>query len=278
MSAGYIIYSLDTNKFRELVEHPTPVQLAALGQLLSDAFEEFDGQFEEDDPILEWNTNSGSFAQIAAQRLALPDWYSDLSVTGKHLWESVIFNACMNCDDIDVGFRVDNDGIYWDVIEIAWKKLGVFENKNNNIALAAFGKQPFRAEAGVIPEQGVDPDANLESLNALAQFLKTAKENPETFLDSLANQDGISDRHKNALSAFMSDDDDEDDDPEVWYSMHSMHMPDQVQKMLAELKSVEPAMKTTKIKDARRQYEEDLMPALESIVKDRRMLFIQVDT
>lgn len=278
MSAGYIIYSLDTNKFRELVEHPTPGQLAALGQLLSDAFEEFDGQFEEGDPILEWNTNSGSFAQIAAQRLALPDWYSDLSVTGKHLWESVIFNACMNCDEIDVGFRVDNDGIYWDVIEIAWKKLGVFSNKNNDIALATFGKQPFRSHASVTPGEGDDPDANLESLNALAEFLKTAKENPETFLDGLANQDGISDRHKNALSAFMSDDDDEDEDPEVWYSMHSMHMPDQVQKMLTELKSVEPAMKTTKIKDARRQYEEDLIPALESIVKDGRMLFIQVDT
>jgi hypothetical protein len=60
--------------------------------------------------------------------------------------------------------------------------------------------------------------------------------------------------------------------------MHSMHTPDEVRKMLAELRSIESAMQQGKKKDVRRQYDEDLLPAISSVADDGRMLFIQVDT
>ena len=142
--AGYIIYSLDWHKFQQFVERPTADQLAALEKLLSEGLEENDGEFDEDDLVLTWPTQAGALAQIAAKRLALPDWYGDLSTPGKNLWEGVVFQACMNCDEIDVGFRVDSNGVYWDVIEAAWKHLGVVPGQISTIALSAFGKRPYR--------------------------------------------------------------------------------------------------------------------------------------
>ena len=120
--AGYIIYSLDWEKFQEFVERPTSSQLSALEELLADGFEEYDGGFEEGDPVLGWADEPGGLAQVAARRLVLPDWYGDLSATGRDLWEGVVFGACSDREDIDVGFRVDSDGVYWDVIELAWKE------------------------------------------------------------------------------------------------------------------------------------------------------------
>ena len=112
MSAGYIIYSLDWDKFRQLVERPKPKQLKALGKMLRDGLEVHAGEFDAGDPISKWPTDLKSLARIAGQRLELPDWYGDLLIPGKALWEGVIFSACMKCDEVDVGFRVDNDGIY----------------------------------------------------------------------------------------------------------------------------------------------------------------------
>ena len=44
--------------------------------------------------------------------------------------------------------------------------------------------------------------------------------------------------------------------------MHSMHTPNEVQKILAELRSVESAMHKAKKKEVRRQYDEDLLPVI----------------
>lgn len=228
MSAGYIIYSIDAGKFRNLVERPTPEQLATLGSLLHDGLEETDEEFDEGDPVKDWPRDAASLAGTAAARLALPDWYGDLSYWGKNLWEGVIVGACMDNDSIDVGFRVDDDGVYWDVIEIAWKHLKVPPNTINDTALSAFGTRPYR-------------------------YFPAPKAKKRWF-------------------SFGSGDDDE------WNPMHSLHTPDEVTRMLAELKSAEPAIKASKNGEALRDYEEALMPALETIAQDGRMLFIQVDT
>lgn len=50
--AGYIIYSLDWDKFRGMVEHPTTAQLAILAQGVADERDNLDGEFDEGDPIL----------------------------------------------------------------------------------------------------------------------------------------------------------------------------------------------------------------------------------
>ncbi|MBI3464403.1 MAG: hypothetical protein HY000_15305, partial [Planctomycetes bacterium] len=77
--AGYIIYSLDWDKFRRFVEQPTKQQLLAFADLLSDEFDRHRREFNKGDPVSKWPSDRESLAKIAAQRLALPDWYGDLS-------------------------------------------------------------------------------------------------------------------------------------------------------------------------------------------------------
>jgi hypothetical protein len=297
MSAGYIIYSLDWDKFRQLVDRPTPEQLAALANLISDGLDEHDGEFDEGDPVQDWPSDLESLAKIAAQRLAMPDWYGDLSTTGKNLWEGVIFSACMNCDEIDVGFRVDSDGVYWDVIEIAWKHLGVVPSTISDVALSAFGKRPYRYRPPVRSDQtrdqfDRDEDARKASLRTLSdtlgQLLEGVKQgrqdvSPDALLEKLQQHEGISQQHLSALKGLLSDDDSDEESldeglSDDWSPMHSMHTPDEVEKILAELQSVDQAMRSTNDTDARTDYTDELMPALERVAHDRRMLFIQVDT
>lgn len=251
--AGYIIYSLDWDKFRKFVERPTPGQLAALGNLLSEGLEAEKGEFDEDDPVVTWATDSGGLAQIAANRLAMPDWYGDLTTPGKNLWQGAIFEACMDCDDIDVGFRVDSDGVYWDVIELAWKQLGVVPGQISDVALSAFGTRPYRyhspAKKVKSREQpGKDEADRRSSLAAISGMLRRFF---ETFKKVLGSQ---------------------------WEPMHSMHAPDEVQKMLSELQSLKSAMHNAREEDVQQQYEEELLPAIDSVAADGRMLFIQMDT
>lgn len=60
--------------------------------------------------------------------------------------------------------------------------------------------------------------------------------------------------------------------------MHSMHPPDEVQRMLAELRSVEPAVRAADDPDISEPFSEELLPAIEQVAADGRLLFIQVDT
>ncbi len=192
--AGYVIYSLDWKKFQRLVERPTRGQLAALAELLEGGLEEYDGEFEEGDPVGSWPRDRKSLARVAAERLALPDWYGDLSAAGKALWEGAVFTACQDCDGIDVGFRVDSDGVYWDVIEAAWKHLGVVPGTITDVALSAFGTRPYRYHPPPAPGKGraeydreeAGRRASLEALSqALKQFLKDAeggKKHPDQLL------------------------------------------------------------------------------------------------
>ncbi len=286
--AGYIIYSLDWGKFQKFVERPTRGQLAALASRLCDDLEEH--EFDEGDPVLAWPTNAQALAPIAAKRLALPDWYGDLSATAKHLWEGAIFGACMNGKGIDVGFRVDNDGVYWDVIELAWKQLGVVPGQISDVALSAFGYRPYRYHPEIKPaktrkeyekEEAECRSAIKKLKGEVDEFLNEAKPpkiDPIKMMEELIK--GKSDEIMKALKGFFVDVKvgGGGSHYEEWQPMHSMHTPDEVQKILAELRSVESAMHKSKKEDVRRQYEEDLLPAITSIAEDGRMLFIQVDT
>lgn len=291
--AGYIIYSLDWGKFQRFVERPMPGQLAAFTSRLCEGLREY--EFEKSDPMREWPTNGKSLAPIAAQRLVLPDWYGDLSATGKAFWEGAIFGACMDCEEIDVGFRAESDGIYWDVLELAWKQLGVVPGQITDVALAAFGYRPYRYHPETNPaktrkeyeEEEAERRSELKELKGevdeLLKELKDAKASraapePNQMIEEL--KEGKSASIMKALSAFFGDVQEGGGGThfEDWQPMHSMHTPDEVRKMLAELQSVESAMRKARKKDVRQQFEEELLPAISSVAGDGRMLFIQVDT
>jgi hypothetical protein len=59
--------------------------------------------------------------------------------------------------------------------------------------------------------------------------------------------------------------------------MHSMHAPDVVRRMQQEFLNLASVVEEAD-EDVQQQYNEELMPALEQIVNDGRLLFIQVDT
>lgn len=217
--AGFIIYSLDWPKFQQMVEGPSPQQLTLLAKELAAEREELDGEFDDGDPILDWPEDAKSLVSIVAKRLAMPDWYGDLSRAGKDLWEQTIYGACMNCKKLGLGFRVDSDGVYWDLLQVARDALHVPPNQVTSVALSAFGNRPFRY-------------------------------------------------HPPAKRVTRFDD---------WSPTHSMHPPEEVQKMLAELKSVEAAIVASN-DEVRRQYEEELLPSVAKVAKDGRLLFIGVDT
>jgi hypothetical protein len=220
MSAGYVIYSLDWNRFRDMVERPTPQQLKLLAKMLADEREGLEGEFDDDDPILEWPEDANSLIPIVTQRLALPDWYSDLSDVGKQLWEGAIFRACMDCEKLGLDFQVDSDGVYWDVIEIANQLLRAAPHPSGETALSAFGTRPFR------------------------YYPPTTRKGRSAEYDP----------------------------------MHSMHTPGEVHRMRIELRSIAEGMAAADDADAREEYTNELMPALERIADEGRMLFIQVDT
>ncbi len=217
--AGYIIYSLDWDKFHAMVEHPTPAQLAILARGLAEERDELDGEFDEGDPILGWPSDAKALAPIVAERLARSDWYGDLSQVGKQLWETAFYVTCMRSRKLGVGFRVDSDGVYWDVINLIVERLGDRPETPGKSAMSRFGTVPFRCPAP--PRQ----------------------------------------RYSSS-----------------WAPMHSMHPPDEVQRMLAELRSVAPAVEAASDEEIQQQFTEEVLPAIERVAADRRLLFIQVDT
>lgn len=142
--AGYYIYSLDWDKFQRVVTTPSRPQLLTLAEIVSDGLDEFDGEFDEDDPIQDWPSEPEELCDIVQQRLRRDDWYGDLSKAGKDLWEWAFTGFCNDERPKDVGFRVESDGIYWDVIDVARNHHGIPPDRITDSILSQFGHRPYR--------------------------------------------------------------------------------------------------------------------------------------
>lgn len=219
--AGFIIYSLDWPKFHAMVERPIPAQLEILAKGLASEREDLLGQFDEGDPVMNWPADAESLAPIIAKRLGRTDWYSDLSLQEQQLWETAFYVTCMRAKKLNIGFREESEGVYFDVITLIVSRLGDSPGTPGKSAMSRFGAIPFRYQPPAVPPK----------------------------LD-------------------WSD----------WRPMHSMHSPDEVGQMLSELRSVAPAIEAAKDPDVREQFSVELLPAVERVAKEERMLFIQVDT
>lgn len=144
--AGYHIYSLSWARFRRFVDDPTPAQLRAFAELVSEGLDEADGDFEADDPLRDWPSDPAELAPIVRGRLGRPDWYGDLSYPGKVLWQHALYTFCDETHARELGFRVESDPVYWDVIDSARGHYGDFRRPDPGLALARFGERPFRYE------------------------------------------------------------------------------------------------------------------------------------
>ena len=223
--AGYRIYSLDWDRFQKFVHDPSEKQLLAFAKCLADQLGGDDDELEEDDPIRAWPREPEQLRGLVKAGLARPDWYGDLSDAGKEAWSAAVSAFCEKKGPDGVGFRADHDGIYWTLLDLAWKQLKVpTDQVLPEVALSAFGQRPYRYV----------PSANADST-------------------------------------------DDDDDYYAFHPMHSMHTPDEVRKMLEELERVAPAIEASKNQEAIHDYDA-VVPVLEQLVEENRMLFIEVDT
>ena len=80
--AGYILYSLDWDRFQSLVNNPTRKQLLKFAEPISDGLDQHDGEFEDGDPVHDWPSEPVELCDLVKDRLARPDWYGDLSDAG----------------------------------------------------------------------------------------------------------------------------------------------------------------------------------------------------
>ena len=63
-----------------------------------------------------------------------------------------------------------------------------------------------------------------------------------------------------------------------WMPYHSMRPPEEVEQMLAEAKAADKYVKSKKDRETYDELIDTLIPTLEKIAADERMLFVQVDT
>ena len=140
--AGFILYSLDWPQVKQFMESPDEVRLLKLAQLVSDEMDQVDGELDDGDPVASWPADPVELAPVLAQRIALPDWYGDLSDSGKSAWE---WGFSAFCSDDDVfAFEVESDGVYWNIHSEALKHHGLKDDVIGDMEITHFGTRPFR--------------------------------------------------------------------------------------------------------------------------------------
>jgi hypothetical protein len=219
--AGYHIYSLDWDKFRRFVDEPSPTQLLAFAGQISDGLDEFDGELREGDPVRGWPSDPEELCDLVRRRLAQREWYGDLSDAGKSVWErGVIAFSERRARGDSLGFRVESDGVYWDVIDIARRHHGLPPDRITDAVVSHFGTRPYR--------------------------YNQPTDRPRRWGD--------------------------------WFPTHSMHTPEEVGRLLRELKEAGPSILSAPQERPRIDYGEELLPTVEKVARARRLLYIAVDT
>ena len=71
-----------------------------------------------------WPDDRAALARLIMKRLALPDWYSDLSYDDACMWDNVVISLQREpAEQLGLDFQCsDYESIYWDCAEIAAKK------------------------------------------------------------------------------------------------------------------------------------------------------------
>lgn len=119
--AGYFLYSIDRNVFQQLVTTPTTEQGLVLADHLLDGWDDLSEEFEDKKEAARWPRDRNRLAAWIIERLAKPDWYSDLPWDSAQMWDNVVRSLQDEPGEaIGVDFQCyDYESIYWDCAEIA---------------------------------------------------------------------------------------------------------------------------------------------------------------
>ena len=114
--AGYYLYTLDTDVFTQLTTSPTKKQAEALADYLLEELEDLLEESDEGPEASIWPLDRNALADLIVKRLALPDWYSDLSYDDATVWDSVVHSLSDEPgEEIGIDFQCsDYESIYWD--------------------------------------------------------------------------------------------------------------------------------------------------------------------
>lgn len=131
--AGYFLYTLAGGVFAQLTNSPTREQGLVLADHLGEVLEEAEASAL-------WPRDRAALAGLIRRRLALPDWYADLSYEDARVWDEVVSSLEREPGKaIGIDFQCsDYESIYWDCAEIAASKGATM------MAEATFGSSGFR--------------------------------------------------------------------------------------------------------------------------------------
>lgn len=112
--AGYFLYTLAGGVFTQLTNSPSREQGLVLADHLGEVLEEAEASAM-------WPRDRDALADLIWRRLALPDWYADLSDEDARVWDKVVFSLDREPGEaIGIDFQCsDYESIYWDCAEIA---------------------------------------------------------------------------------------------------------------------------------------------------------------
>ncbi|WP_040352878.1 hypothetical protein [Blastopirellula marina] len=143
--AGYFLYSLDTGSVEKFLADPTSDQLTRYAKPLAKSLQKQRDDLEPTDPLHDWPTDAEALTPLVQQRLATIDWYADLSVRGKGLWEGAAFSFLTDKRSRkEFNFRAESDGISFTILEKLHEHFGVAADTVTDRMFTQFGKMPLR--------------------------------------------------------------------------------------------------------------------------------------
>ena len=130
-----------------------------------------------------WPRDRDALSALIVKRLALPDWYSDLSYGSANMWDNVLFSLQDEPGEtIGIDFTCyDYESVYWDCVEIAAEKGVTMMVKPpfGSGGFRYFGK-PSGGEFSVYPMYSL---FNPEEAKGLLAQLESVKPHFESFSD-----------------------------------------------------------------------------------------------
>ena len=119
--AGYYLYSIDSGVFTQLTTNPTKENGLIIADALLEELEDFLEDIEDEADVAFWPQEREALADLIVKRLAMPDWYADLSLDNAEMWDNVLLMLQDDAgDELGLNFECAKyESVYWDCAELA---------------------------------------------------------------------------------------------------------------------------------------------------------------